>query len=52
MTTTAEPDYAALLAFSAKEEQAYQEAYGYLLRHKDSMSYAEYRRRGLPSAGA
>jgi len=40
--------YHAQKAFSAKEEKAYQEAYGYLLRHKGSMSYEEYRRRGLP----
>jgi hypothetical protein len=40
--------YHAQKVWSAKEEKAYQEAYGYLLRHKGSMSYAEYRRRGLP----
>jgi hypothetical protein len=40
--------YHARQAFSANEEKAYQEAYGYLLRHKGSMAYEEYRRRGLP----
>jgi hypothetical protein len=34
--------------WAAKEEKAYQDAYGYLLKHKESMAYAEYRRRGVP----
>jgi len=31
-----------------KEEEIYRSAYGYLKKHRASMHYAEYRRRGLP----
>jgi hypothetical protein len=34
--------------FTAKEEQAYQSAYNYLLWHKDHMDYSFCRRMGLP----